>query len=387
MYLTIYTGYHIILIMESFFLVAQKYRKQDNTISTLHIPEEYILETEKNIDSEPKITLKIETKPENSSALMQETIPNKKVQLSINDFTEINLDTFIEEDKQEISAAASTADKNDPKTQELARAYEELQRRNDEYRRELIVARRVQETFIPSEHDFPKRNELNFAGFYQAMADIGGDLYDVIRIGRNAYGFLIADVSGHGVPAALITALVKVAFRSQLVWGVSPDLTCKNVNKELYEIIGEGERYVTAFLAILNLETGILEYTNAGHHPGILLRNGNLQELNSDGRFLGIFPEPIYSKNTLKLEAGDSIILYTDGIIEAKSYLDEEYGHERFHEALLRNCSEEPQALINAVMSDLDSFTMGAPAHDDRAMLVIRFNGLDSAIATAVEPK
>ena len=372
--------------MESFFLVAQKYRKQDNTISTLHIPEEYVLETETSIDSEPKVVLNTQTVPVSSSALTQEIPLNKTVQLSANDFTEIKLDSFIEEDKKELSTAASIADKHDSKTHELARAYEELQRRNDEYRRELIVARRVQETFIPSAHDFPKRNELNFAGYYQAMADIGGDLYDVIRIGRNAYGFLIADVSGHGVPAALITALVKVAFRSQLVWGASPDLTCKNVNHELYEIIGEGERYVTAFLAILNLETGLLEYTNAGHHPGILLRNGNLQELNSEGHFLGIFPEPPYSKNMLKLEAGDSLVLYTDGIIEAKSYLDEEYGHNRFHEALQRNSSEEPQALIDAVMSDLDSFTMGAPAHDDRAMLVIRFNGLDNTIATTVEP-
>lgn len=372
--------------MESFFLVAQKYRKQDNTISTLHIPEEFILETEKQIDSEPAITFDTETIQESSSTLPQEAISDKKPQPDTNEFTEIDLDTFIEEEQQETSIISSTADKHDPKTQELARAYEELQRRNDEYRRELIVARRVQETFIPSEDDFPKRSELNFGGFYQAMADIGGDLYDVIRIGRNAYGFLIADVSGHGVPAALITALVKVAFRSQLVWGVSPDLTCKNVNHELYEIIGEGERYVTAFLAILNLETGILEFTNAGHHPGILLRNGDLLELSSDGRFLGIFPEPVYSKNTITLEAGDSIILYTDGIIEAKSYLDEEYGHDRFHEALMRNYLKEPQELIDAVMSDLDSFTMGAPAHDDRAMLVVRFNGLDSTIATTVEP-
>ncbi|HON88899.1 MAG TPA: PP2C family protein-serine/threonine phosphatase [Spirochaetales bacterium] len=384
--MTIYSEYHIIFIMESFFLVAQKYRKQDNTISTLHIPEEFILETEKQIDSEPAITFDTETIQESSSTLPQEAISDKKPQPETNEFTEIDLDTFIENEQQETSPVSSTADKNDPKTQELARAYEELQRRNDEYRRELIVTRRVQETFIPSEKDFPKRSELNFGGFYQAMADIGGDLYDVIRIGRNAYGFLIADVSGHGVPAALITALVKVAFRSQLVWGVSPDLACKNVNHELYEIIGEGERYVTAFLAILNLETGILEFTNAGHHPGILLRNGDLLELNSDGRFLGIFPEPVYSKKTIKLEADDSIILYTDGIIEAKSYLDEEYGHDRFHEALMRNYLKEPQELIDAVMSDLDSFTMGAPAHDDRAMLVVRFNGLDSTIAATVEP-
>lgn len=375
--------------MESFFLVAQKYRKQEqSTVNFLHTPQEYILEHEERTEQPKHTVTATEAEPSNPSDSKTILTYDKEAPTEITNqgFKEINLDEFIEEDNLETSSTVAIADKNDPKTLELARAYEELQRRNDDYRRELIVARRVQETFIPGAKDFPKRSELDFAGFYQAMADIGGDLYDVIRIGRNAYGFLIADVSGHGVPAALITALVKVAFRSQLVWGASPDLTCKNVNTELYEIIGEGERYVTAFLAIVNLETSLLEFTNAGHHPGILIRNGELIELNSEGRFLGIFPDPEYSKNSINLEAGDILVFYTDGIIEAKSYLDEEYGHDRFHEALINNNTANPDELITAVMSDLDSFTMGAPAHDDRAMLVIRFNGLDASIAIEPQP-
>lgn len=367
--------------MESFFLVAQKYRKQTRyDTATQQLAGEVkaeLLPLDEAVHSNdysraPDTTLDRGTP---SSAA------NKDLML----FNEVDLNDFIDEDKPE-TVLAETEGNLDTKTQELARAYEELQRRNDEYRRELIVARRVQQTFIPADNDFPKRPELDFAGFYQAMADIGGDLYDVIRIGRNAYGFLIADVSGHGVPAALITALVKVAFRSQLTWGVSPDITCKNVNTELYEIIGEGERYVTAFLAILNLETGMLEFTNAGHHPGQLIRNGELLELNSDGRFLGIFPNPQYNRNATVLEPGDTLVIYTDGIIEAKSYLDEEYGHDRFHEVLVKNYTKNPKELIDAIMADIDSFTMGAPPHDDRAILVIHFNGLDSKLADTVQP-
>ncbi len=300
---------------------------------------------------------------------------------------EAELNDFIEalERKDEKKTETRTSDPLRPTTaedeekrrsHELARAYEELQRRNDAYRSELAVARRVQATFIPGEKDFPKREELSFAGFYQAMADIGGDLYDVIRVGKNAYGLIIADVSGHGVPAALVTALVKVAFRSKMAWGTPTHEVCKAVNAELFDILGEGERYVTAFIAMINLETFSIEFTNAGHHPGMLLRDDAIYPLDSKGSFLGIFRSPEFQSGTMKLKVGDRLVLYTDGIIEARNYLGGEYGHEQFDALLLKKTRAKPHDLINAITSDLDSFTMGAPANDDRAILCVGIEGI-----------
>lgn len=257
---------------------------------------------------------------------------------------------------------------------ELSKAYEEVQKRNDAFQRELAMARRVQATFIPQDKDYPDRPELSFGGYYEAMSDVGGDLYDVVRVGKNAYGFIIADVSGHGIAAALVTALVKVAFRTRMAWGVHSDEVCTAVNDALYEIIGEGERYVTAFVALLNLETATLEYTNAAHHPALLLRQGTLSKLDSEGQFLGMFKDPVFDRNNVVLEPGDTLLLYTDGIVETHSYVDEEYGFGRLKKYLLGAGSLAPPDLISGLVRDMLAFSMGAPPNDDRAILCVEFH-------------
>ncbi|HOX92600.1 MAG TPA: SpoIIE family protein phosphatase [Spirochaetales bacterium] len=264
---------------------------------------------------------------------------------------------------------------------ELSRAYEELQRRADAFQRELAMARKVQATFIPHEKDFPKRPELSFAGYYEAMADVGGDLYDIVRIGKNAYGLIIADVSGHGVAAALVTALVKIAFRSRIAYGVSTDELCRSVNAAIYEILGGGERYVTAFVATLNLETGMLEYTNAAHHPAILVRHGLGMKLDSDGSFMGIFETPNFSKASIQLIPGDRLIMYTDGIVESRNFMGDEYGLERLESVVKVISAVQPAEVVSSLVSDMDNFTMGAPSHDDRAFLCMSYYSL------AHEPK
>ena len=138
------------------------------------------------------------------------------------------------------------------RTKELTQAYNIMQEQNEEMRKELEMARRIQERLLPGQQDMPDRPELACAGFYAAMSNVGGDLYDIIRVGRNSYAILIADVSGHGVPAALITALVKIAFRSRTHWGVRPDETCRLVNEELLPILGDLDYFVTAWFGIID---------------------------------------------------------------------------------------------------------------------------------------
>lgn len=279
-------------------------------------------------------------------------------------------------DLNTLAASLSQGEALPAASAELSRAYEEVQKRNDEFRRELAMARKVQATFIPQDNDFPQRSELAFGGYYEAMADVGGDIYDIIRIGKNAYGLIIADVSGHGVAAALVTALVKIAFRSRMSWGVRTDDVCSAVNASLHEILGDGERYVTAFVAILNLETGILEYTNAAHHPALLIRGDQMFKLDSDGGFLGIFTSPRFGREFIALEPGDRVYLYTDGIPESRSYLGEEYGFDRLAARIMSAPEASPSELVSWLMRDVMAFTMGAPPHDDRAVLCVSFNGL-----------
>lgn len=272
--------------------------------------------------------------------------------------------------------------KTDPsdRSAELSRAYEELQRRNDAFQHELAMARRVQATFIPQEKDFPDRDEISFRGFYEAMADVGGDLYDVVRIGKNAYGLIIADVSGHGVAAALVTALVKVAFRARMAFGVRTDEICASVNASIYEILGGGERYVTAFVATINLETGTLEYTNAAHHPALLVRAGMAVKLDTEGGFMGIFEKPHFGRSSVALVPGDRIVLYTDGIVESRSFMGGEYGLERLENVVKADASVKPADIVASLISDMDAFTMGAPAHDDRAFLCVSYLGKASEL-------
>jgi len=254
-------------------------------------------------------------------------------------------------------------------------AYEDLQKRADAFQRDLTLARRVQATFVPRGRDFPLRDELVFAGHYEAMADVGGDLYDIARVGKNAYGMIMADASGHGMATALITALVKLAFRDALHWGARTDEICSSVNATLFELLGDGERYVTAFVAIVNLETGTLEYTNAGHHPALLVRGGRAKRLTGDGGFFGIFRDPSFGRGTVALEPGDLVVLFTDGIIESRGFDGEEFGLDRFLSAVLEHAVLPPAELVRAVVERMGAFTMGAPPHDDRSLLCAAFRG------------
>lgn len=274
------------------------------------------------------------------------------------------------------------------KTRELSEAYNALQASSEEVRRELSMAHDIQERLIPGEPDFPQRDELRCSGFYQSMANIGGDLYDIVRIGRNAYGILMADVSGHGIPAALITALVKVAFQTRNVWGLGARKVCEAVNTELYPILNGLDYFVTAWYGILNLETSTLEYCNCGHHPGLLLRWGEAEPLTLEtgGRFLGAFDDSRLDSATVALQPGDTIFLYTDGIIEARNFFDEEYGYDRMISCLMGMGGETVEGLIHRVRKEMNDFCMGADQRDDQSMFAVQFNGAASPLETDRQP-
>jgi sigma-B regulation protein RsbU (phosphoserine phosphatase) len=216
---------------------------------------------------------------------------------------------------------------------------------------------------------------MKFGARYSAMENLGGDLYDIIRIGRNSYGFVMADVSGHGVPAALITTMAKVSFHSHAKWGMSTSEILDNINAEMFRFIGDLEYYLTAFFCILNLETGELHYTNAGHHAGIVYRKktGAMESLDTKGYFIGSFEDGNYETGSTVLQPGDRILLFTDGIIEARNEEGEFFEYNRLRNYIKTNHSLPPKDFVAGLADNLQSFCGKAPQTDDQAILQVEF--------------
>jgi len=268
---------------------------------------------------------------------------------------------------------ANLEDMVEKRTEELNKANKVLSKRNEQMRNELEMAERVQKNIIPTEMDFPKREELTFGSNYSSMESIGGDLYDVIRVGRNAYGFLIIDVSGHGVPAALITTMAKVSFNTHTGWDIPTAVTCKRVNEEIFRFIGDLEYYLTAYYCVLNLEDGKLMFTNAGHHPAIVYRKetGNIEHLDTMGFFIGAFEEGTYETGEIEINNGDRILLFTDGIIEARNNEREFYGYERLKDFIINNSQIHTKKFVDKLVEDVGEFCGDQPQDDDRAILYV----------------
>lgn len=268
---------------------------------------------------------------------------------------------------------ANLEDMVEKRTEELNETNKALFKRNEQMRKELEMAERVQKNIIPTEMDFPKREELTFGSNYSSMESIGGDLYDVIRVGSNAYGFLIVDVSGHGVPAALITTMAKVSFNTHTGWDIPTANTCKRVNEEIFRFIGDLEYYLTAYYCVLNLENGKLMFTNAGHHPAIVYRKetGKLEYLDTMGYFIGAFEEGTYETGEIEIHNGDRILLFTDGIIEARNNKREFYGYERLKDFIINNSHLGTKEFVDMLIEDVGGFCGDQPQDDDRAILYI----------------
>jgi len=203
---------------------------------------------------------------------------------------------------------------------------------------DLDQARTAQQFLLPDK--FPVSTKLNFASFFVPMEEIGGDFFDVIPLQDNHYGLLIADVTGHGIPAAMLTFMSSTAFSSVATSSLSCAETLSKVNMKLHEKMPE-DKFLTMFYMIYNPETRLLKYSQAGHPDVIVLRTSlsKIIPLSTKGSLVGPFSsqEVSFEEKEIKLIPGDKVILYTDAVTDALDNYRDENEENRFHNFLLKH--------------------------------------------------
>jgi phosphoserine phosphatase RsbU/P len=239
-------------------------------------------------------------------------------------------------------------------------------------KRELEIAREVQQRLFPQE--YPPIPGLEYAGSCRPALGVGGDYYDFISLPDSHLGIAIGDVSGKGVPAALLMATLRAYLRGQTVRGNS-DLAAMmaHLNTLVYES-SAANRYATFFYGQFEPGTRVFRYVNGGHNPPIVLRGDGetLVRLDTGGPAVGLLPSCTYAQGQVTLAPGDVLVAFTDGISEAMDATDTDWGEERLIEAIQSNRDLGPQDLITRIVCAADAFVAGAPQHDDMTVVAVR---------------
>ncbi len=231
---------------------------------------------------------------------------------------------------------------------------------------ELSNARRLQLKMLP--HKKPFLKELKIVTLYLPMTYLAGDFYDYYE-DSNGLGVLIADVTGHGIPSAMVTAMLKAAFRMLQKNISDPTIIMKGLNEILY---GNDNQLLTAVYVYIDIKNKILLSSNAGH-PSILLlkKSGDLIEIKSKGRLIGFSLKENWELSSVNIESGDRIILYTDGITETKNYLGEQFGEHRLKQMIKDYSYLDNLDLIESTKRTLLDFSFQVSQEDDLTLMVI----------------
>ena len=236
--------------------------------------------------------------------------------------------------------------------------------------REIEIAREVQQRFFP--HNLPVVEGLDYAGYCRPALGVGGDYYDFIPLDNGQLGIAIGDVSGKGVPAALLMACLQASLRGQAVSG-NNDLSklMLNLNRQIFDF-STANRYATFFYSQYDVVTRKLEYSNGGHNTPMVVRGQELIRLDVGGPVVGLFRPARYEKATVQLERGDILVAFTDGISEAMNAADDEWGDDNLAAAVQQWGHLSAAVMIPKLMEAADAFVNGAPQHDDMTIVVAK---------------
>lgn len=255
----------------------------------------------------------------------------------------------------------------------------ERERQRQRLEQELSIAREIQQALLPRGfRDFP---HLTISGFNTPCHAVGGDYFDVFQLSDDRTAFVIADVAGKGIGAALLTTMLQGALTG-VTLGADPVRVFKHINDFLCQHSEVG-RYATMFLGIVDRE-GNLEYLNAGHPSPLLLRAGNATESFTEGSFpVGLIPSANYESVRVPLEPGDTLVLFSDGVTEAADPEEQLFGVQRLGEVLAGHHEAPLEELQKSVADSLDKFARGAEQADDITVLFIRYRAATRSADTA----
>ncbi|MBI5326656.1 MAG: PP2C family protein-serine/threonine phosphatase [Ignavibacteriae bacterium] len=239
---------------------------------------------------------------------------------------------------------------------------------------ELGLALEIQKNLLPKQ--IPSLYNCDLAGTSIPSRFVGGDYYDFIKLDDRHLLISIADVSGKGMPAALLMANVQASLRSLAPLNLSLKELINRINLVVYQNT-TADKFVTFFCGIFDCENKSFSYINAGHNPPILMKtNGDFYELSEGGLILGFTDEPFtYSQGTVTLEKNDIILFYTDGVTEAQNVNNEEFGEVKLKEILYKNSSESVMHIMNHIIKEVKNFSKHTEQFDDITLIVAKVKG------------
>jgi phosphoserine phosphatase RsbU/P len=253
----------------------------------------------------------------------------------------------------------------------------ERERERQRLEQEINIARDIQQALLP--RNFPDHPHFAVTGINFPCLSVGGDYFDVFPLSENRTAFLIADVSGKGLGAALLTTMLQGAL-SGMTLGTDPARVFNHVNRFLCDHAEVG-RYATMFFGILD-QDGYLEFINAGHPSPFLIRRGVAEEAFTEGSFpVGLVPEAEYTASRLKLEPGDTLVLFSDGVTEAMDPNEQMFGIPRLRELLTGQTECPLEHLQKCILEAVENFARGAHQADDLTLLIVRYRAT-AAVAT-----
>ncbi len=265
----------------------------------------------------------------------------------------------------------------DTMTTSIGRLLSEVQEKT-RLQNELEIARHVQEQLFP--HHIPKVPGLELYGACIPAQGVSGDYYDFLQVGGEHVMIVLADVSGKGISAALLMATIQSAIRAQLYASSGGDgraagmllstaETVRRLSRQLYETT-PAEKYATFFYAVYDPGSRRLTYTNAGHPPPMLFSNGKVERLGVGGTALGLFPDSCFEQGEVKLQPGDLLLAFTDGITEPQNSFEEEFGEQRLAEAVQRMTADSPDEIARQIYQAVNEWTGSPVLQDDMTLIV-----------------
>jgi sigma-B regulation protein RsbU (phosphoserine phosphatase) len=308
------------------------------------------------------------------------TIGNKNVTVTFEKFNDYLVESVRDTTRelQLINEIRLSQEENEEKQRQMGLLNKDLLRMNDQLKiaqnlinEELKQVGALQQSLLPE--SLPSINGYEFGSFYTPAEHAGGDYYDCIEMSNGYWGFTIADVSGHGTPAAVIMAMSRAIMRSYTYDVISSAEALMMVNEILCDNVHTRD-FVTMFYTVFNSKTSELNYASAGHNPVLHFDKANMmvRKLSAGGMFLAAFAGMEYEEKNISLYDGDILFMYTDGLVEAMNSEREQYGLDRVISRLIMYSDTDCGRIIDEIMDDVRGFTGGKPFEDDVTIFVVK---------------